>query len=73
MINSMIVFFVEISACSLLVGTGGSTGAVELPEELESSAGAVELLLAEEFAASFAAINAAFLSMACLTLKLTIS
>ena len=63
----MKVCFVEISAFSLLVGTGGSTGAVELPEELESSAGAVELLLAEEFE-EFAASAAALAALAFLTL-----
>ena len=53
----MKVFLGMILACSLVGGTKGSTGAVELPEALESPAESVELLLAE--AASAAALFAA--------------
>jgi len=53
-------FLVEISACSLVGGTEGTTGVVELPEALESPAESVELLLAEEFAAESAASTLAF-------------
>ena len=56
-----------ILACSLVGGTKGSTGAVELPEALESPAESVELLLAE------AASAAAFAAIASLTLYLTVS
>ena len=61
----MKVFLGMILACSLVGGTKGSTGAVELPEALESPAESVELLLAEEFAASAAAL---FVAIALLTL-----
>ncbi len=67
MITSMTVFLVGILACSLVGGTKGSTGVVELPEELESPAGAVELLSAEEFE-EFAASAAALAALAFLTL-----
>ena len=60
----MKVFLEGILACSLGSGTKGSTGVVELPEALESPAESVELLLAEEFAAS----AAAFAAIALLTL-----
>ena len=56
---SIKVFLSMRSACSLVGGTKGSTGVVELPEAPESPAESVELLLAEEFAASAAALFAA--------------